>query len=109
MKQGEKSMMSKFEVRFAIDVVASSPEQAAAIARDMPLDPDTQLHANANAYEYHEPAEEWFPCGDHGVLVYFGDPRPDYIYGGDTKPCRGSGVRPVESVAWKRAALTPGG
>jgi hypothetical protein len=30
--------MTKFEVRFVIDVVASSPEQAATIARDMLLD-----------------------------------------------------------------------
>jgi hypothetical protein len=96
-------MVSKFEVRFAIDVVASSPEQAATIARDMLLDLDTELHADVHEYEYHEPAEDWFPCEDHGVAVYFGDIRPAYIYGGAVKPYRGSGVQPVESVAWTRS------
>ena len=41
-------MAEKFEVRFAVEVRASSPEQAAAIARDMLLDLDTELHANVH-------------------------------------------------------------
>ena len=97
-------MTEKYEVRFAIDVRASSPEQAATIARDMVLDPDTELHADVHEYEYYEPAEDWFPCVDHGVLVYFGDIWPrHYILGGDIKKYAGSDVRPVESVAYSRS------
>jgi hypothetical protein len=95
--------MAQFEVRFTVEVRASSPEQAASIARDMLLDPDTQLHGDVHAFEYYEPAEAWFPCEDHGVSVYFGDRRSmAYIYGGNIKPYAGAGVRPVECVAWER-------
>ena len=78
---------AKFEVHFTVEAPASSPEQAAAIARDMLLDPDTWLHAEVRAFEYYEPAEDWFPCEGRGVSVYFGDIRSmAYIYGGDVKP-----------------------
>jgi hypothetical protein len=36
----------KYEVRFAVEVRASPPEQAAVVARDMLLDPDTELCAD---------------------------------------------------------------
>ena len=39
-------MTEKYEVRFAVEVRASSPEQAAVVARDMLLDPDTELCAD---------------------------------------------------------------
>jgi hypothetical protein len=95
---------AKFEVRFAIEVHASSPEQAAAIARDMMLDPDTQLHGEVRAFEYYEPGEAWFPCEDSGVSVYFGDTgsMTHATYGGDAKPYAGGSVRPGHSVAWIR-------
>ena len=93
----------KFEVRFEIDVEALSPEQAATIARDMLLDPDTWLMGNVRAYQFHEPADDWFPCEDKGVSVYFGDQWPrHYSYGGAIKPYVGPGVRPIDSIAWTR-------
>ena len=55
MNDGETER--KFEVRFEVEVHASSPEQAAAIARDMMLDPDTQVHGGVHAFEYCEPAK----------------------------------------------------
>jgi hypothetical protein len=99
-------MTDKYEVRFALEVRASSPEQAATIARDMLLDLDTGLCADVHAYEYCKPADDWFPSEDCGVWFAFGDRRPDFIYGGEIEPYRGSGVQPVESCAWARAPLS---
>jgi hypothetical protein len=59
-----------------------------------------ELHANVHAYEYYEPAEDWLPCEDHGVAVYFGDRRPSYIYGGNIKPMR--------APACSRSSSSPG-
>jgi hypothetical protein len=93
----------KFEVRFAIDVEAPSPEQAATLVRDMFLDPDTWLTGDVRAHEFCEEADDWFPSEDRGVSVYFGDLWPrHYIYGGVTKPYVSPGVRPVDSIAWTR-------
>jgi hypothetical protein len=95
--------MTKFEVRFAIEVRAETPQQAAIIARDMLLDPDTELHADAHAYEYYKPAEDWFPCEDEGVSFCFGDVGAwKQTYGGVLKPYRGPSVRPIESIPWRR-------
>ena len=97
---------ANFEVRFAIEAHASSPEQAAAIARDMMLDPDTQLHGDRGArLRVLRASGGHEPCEDNGVSVYFGDigSRTHATYGGDSKPYAGSGVRPVLSVAWVRA------
>ena len=39
-------MTEKYEARFAVEVCASSPEQVAVVARDVLLDPDTELCAD---------------------------------------------------------------
>jgi hypothetical protein len=92
--------IAKFEVRFTVEVIASSPEQAATIAHDMVLDPDAPVHADVHAFEYYEPADDWFPCEDHGVSVWFGDVR--FTYGGVIKPYAGASVRPAECIEWTR-------
>jgi hypothetical protein len=40
-----------YEVEFKIEVCASSPEQAARIARDMLLDPDARLACDVRRFE----------------------------------------------------------
>jgi hypothetical protein len=70
----------KYEVRFHIDVYAHSPEKAAEIARDMLLDPDTELTANVHQYEYYAPAEDWFPRENEGVWAHFGDRWPKHCF-----------------------------
>jgi hypothetical protein len=74
--------MPKYEVRFEIDVVASSPEQAAIAARDILLNPDTSIMANVHEYKYHKPADDWFADCDIGWCADFryGGVRPDQVF-----------------------------
>jgi hypothetical protein len=82
-----------FEVRFEVDVRAETPEQAACIAREMLLDPDSRVHCDVHPYEWVEAADDWVPTSKRGTLVYFGDHR---------KGAAAAPVRPSDSVAWTR-------
>jgi hypothetical protein len=95
--------MQKFEVRFLIEVRAASPEQAATIARDMLLDPDSDMHADVHPIEYYKAADDYFPVEGRGWSVYFGDSGSEarnQTYGGPKKPYKGASARPSNCVAW---------
>jgi hypothetical protein len=85
-----------YEVECKIEVRASSPEQAASIARDMMLDPDSRLFFHVYPFEYVEAAGESHPTGEHGWAAYFGDWHGKRAV---------DPVRPTDCVAWVRAKL----
>lgn len=94
-----------YRVRFEIEVHAASPEEAAKIAHDMALDPDTPLAADVRRLDWCEEAWEWLAAEDRGWMVYFGDRWPSHmILGGDIKPYEGSAVDPIECIGWRRRA-----
>lgn len=74
--------MPKYEVRFEIDVEASSPDKAVITARDMLLDPQQHVVADVYEYEYYEPADDWFPNHDRGWYADFGKDgvRPEHFF-----------------------------
>jgi hypothetical protein len=78
--------MPRYEVRFEIDVVASSPEQAAIAARDILLNPDTSTTADIHEYKYYKPADDWFVDCDRGWCADFrsGGVRPDLVFAFET-------------------------
>lgn len=86
-----------YEVTFKIEVPGRTPEEAAKIARDMLLDPDTNLAADVRKLYWHEDACDWFPNEDEGMNAYFGDYHRRNRY-------RGAGPAPVETIAHTSAA-----
>ena len=74
--------MPRYEVRFEIDVDASSPEIAVRAARDMLLDPEQRILADVHEYEYCEAADDWFPNHDKGWHADFseGGVQPQYFF-----------------------------
>lgn len=85
----------RFMVEFQIEVKASSPEKAATVARDMLLDPSTDIMAEVYQRTWVEGADEWLPDPDHGWTVRFNMPRP-----GQKPPA--SPVVPTECIEWVR-------
>jgi hypothetical protein len=79
--------MPRYEVTFELDIEASSPEQAAVIARDRMLDPDETLFADIHEYAYCADADDWFPDDGHGWQARFEKPP---------------GVRPSAMIAFER-------
>jgi hypothetical protein len=57
-----------YEVECKIEVRASSPEQAAIIARDMMLDPDARLCLDVYPFECIEAAGESYPTGERSAF-----------------------------------------
>lgn len=88
-------MRPTFEVVCKIEVCASSPERAATTARDMMLDPHTELHVDVHPIEFLEAADDWIPNDDRGWSVWFGKPVRQLNF----KP-PDSVVQPCECIEW---------
>lgn len=94
---------ANYVVRVEVRVHASTPGEAARVARDMMLDPDTRLTANVHATYWHDEAGDLFAREDHGWWVYFGDGWPTHqILGGEIEPYDGHSVWPSKCVEWQR-------
>jgi hypothetical protein len=63
--------MATYTVRFEIEINAATPLQAATIARDMMLDPDSKVHVDIFPMEWIEEAEEYHPTHKRGWYAWF--------------------------------------
>ena len=69
--------MTKYIVRLDVEVEAETPYRAATVARDMMLDPDSDLNVDVLPMEYCEAADDYFPSERRGWYAQFkGAVRP---------------------------------
>jgi hypothetical protein len=85
MTDTQATAIEIYTVRFEIEVRASSPKQAATIARDTMLNPDAKINVDVHAMYYHPEADDDFPVERSGWYAHFD-----------------GAVQPVIFFAWER-------
>jgi hypothetical protein len=95
-------MPKNYEVVVKLEVMAKTPEQAATIARDIMLDPDSEFHADVHKIIFCEEAWDSFPDHSRGWQVSFGGTYHEWQPNGMVRVTRKYSVTPLESIRSRR-------
>jgi hypothetical protein len=95
-------MPKNYQVVVELEVMAKTPEQAATIARDIMLNPDSDFRADVHKIVYVEDADDWMPDHDEGWQMSFGGVYYEHFPNGLTRVTRKYSVTPTMSIAWRR-------
>jgi hypothetical protein len=96
-------MPKNYQVVLELEVMAKTPEQAATIARDIMLDPDSEFAVDVHKIVYVADADDWMPDTDHGWQERFGGIFHEHFPGGLVRITRKYSVTPTQSIGWERA------
>jgi hypothetical protein len=105
------SMPKNYQVVLELEVMAKTPDQAATIARDIMLDPDSEFAVDVHKIVWCEEAWDSFPDHDTGTQCRFGGIYHEHFPNNPGDPpgalrvrvTRKYSVRPTDSVGWKKA------